>query len=79
VFDKTGTLTLPEAAIADADLDPLDLARAGRLGLVSRHPLSAAIARAVGATLPAEDATEVPGQGVAATVDGVPCRLGSAA
>jgi Cu2+-exporting ATPase len=79
VFDKTGTLTLPEAAIADPDLDPTDLARAGRLGLASRHPLSAAIARAVAATRPAEDAEEAPGQGVRATVDGLACRLGSPA
>lgn len=79
VFDKTGTLTLPEAAIADPDLDPALLAMAGRLGLASRHPLSAAIARAVGATVPAEDAVETPGQGVAAILDGVACRLGSPA
>lgn len=79
VFDKTGTLTLPEAAVVDADLDPALLARAGQLGLASRHPLSVAIARAVGATVPAEDAEEIPGQGVQAMLDGVACRLGSAA
>ncbi|NVO15617.1 MAG: heavy metal translocating P-type ATPase [Rhodoplanes sp.] len=71
VFDKTGTLTLPEPELVDAGrVSPETLALAGRLALASRHPLAAAIARAAGATAPLDDASEEPGQGVSAIVDG---------
>jgi Cu2+-exporting ATPase len=77
VFDKTGTLTLPEPTLVNAASIPEPLARlAGQLALASRHPLAAALARAVGASLPVEDARETPGQGVAAIIDGVEARLG---
>ena len=79
VFDKTGTLTLPEPALANAqDVPPHILALAGRLALTSRHPLAAAIARAAQAKLPIEGATEEPGHGVHAIVDGVAIKLGKA-
>ncbi|MDC7786371.1 heavy metal translocating P-type ATPase [Rhodoplanes sp. TEM] len=71
VFDKTGTLTLPEPELVDAGrVPPETLALAGRLALTSRHPLAAAIARAAGANAPLDGASEEPGQGVSATVDG---------
>ncbi len=80
VFDKTGTLTEPTPAIANlAAVPPHIQAIAGRLALASRHPLAAAIARATGATLPLDDATETPGAGVTAVLDGVEVWLGSPA
>ncbi|MCT8970640.1 heavy metal translocating P-type ATPase [Microbaculum marinisediminis] len=78
VFDKTGTLTSPEPTLVDPAATPqARLGRAGRLALSSRHPLSAALKSY--ATSPVPDATEEPGQGVRAEIDGVACRLGSAA
>ncbi|MBL8573091.1 MAG: cadmium-translocating P-type ATPase [Hyphomicrobiaceae bacterium] len=78
-FDKTGTLTLPEPAILDADrIDPAVLAAAGRLALSSRHPLGMALARAARADRPLPSATERPGEGVEAMVDGELEQLGSA-
>jgi Cu2+-exporting ATPase len=77
VFDKTGTLTLPQPELVDAGrIAPETLALAGRLALASRHPLAAAIARAAGATAPLDGASEEPGQGVSAFVDGDEVRLG---
>jgi P-type Cu2+ transporter len=77
VFDKTGTLTLPEPDVINAADVPADrLMLAGRLALASRHPLSAAVARAAGAKAPLDGAMEEPGQGVSAVVDGVEIRLG---
>ncbi|MGL4322517.1 MAG: HAD-IC family P-type ATPase, partial [Beijerinckiaceae bacterium] len=51
---------------------------AGQLGLASRHPLAQALARASGETVAAAHATEEPGQGIRAVMDGVEVRLGSA-
>jgi Cu2+-exporting ATPase len=77
LFDKTGTLTLPEPEVVNAaGLAPPLLALAGRLALSSRHPLAAAIAAAAGAKTPLAGATEEPGQGVAARLDGVEVKLG---
>jgi len=77
LFDKTGTLTLPEPEVVNAaGLPPSLLALAGRLALASRHPLAATIAAAAGATAPFMGATEEPGQGVSASLDGVALKLG---
>lgn len=79
VFDKTGTLTLPDAAVVNAtSVPPEMLALAGRLALASHHPLAAAVARAAGAKWPLDGASEEPGRGVRAEVDGVEVRIGSA-
>jgi Cu2+-exporting ATPase len=77
VFDKTGTLTLPEPAVLDNGIATADLLTAGQLGLASRHPLSQALARAAGATVPPDAAREIAGSGVEAEIEGIPCRLGS--
>jgi Cu2+-exporting ATPase len=80
VFDKTGTLTLPEPRVANAAaLDPALLELAARLALSSRHPLASAIAREARVRVPFEGATEEPGQGVRAVIDGTQARLGSPA
>jgi Cu2+-exporting ATPase len=77
LFDKTGTLTLPEPEVVNAaEIAPPLLALAGRLALSSRHPLAAAIAAAAGAKRPLAGASEEPGEGVRACVDGVEARLG---
>ena len=78
VFDKTGTLTLPEPRVANA-IAPDLLETAARLGLSSRHPLAVAVAREAQERRPFDGATEEPGQGVRAVIDGVEARLGSAA
>ena len=80
VFDKTGTLTLPEPRVDNAaTLDPELLQRAARLALSSRHPLAAAVAREARERVPIAEATEEPGQGVRAMIDGTEARLGSPA
>src|SRR4051812_22540390 len=80
VFDKTGTLTLPEPRVVNAaNLDPEMIEKAARLGLSSRHPLAAAVAREARDRVPYEGAIEEPGQGVRAVIDGVEARLGSRA
>jgi Cu2+-exporting ATPase len=77
LFDKTGTLTLPEPEVINAaDIPPERLAVAGRLALVSRHPLAAAVVRAAKATAPLAAAVEEPGQGVRCVFQGVTLRLG---
>ncbi len=77
VFDKTGTLTLPNSHLQNANDIPTDiLARARRLAGASRHPLARALA---GDVAPIAGAVETPGEGVAATVDGIEVRLGSPA
>src|SRR5262249_21389848 len=77
LFDKTGTLTLPEPEVVNAaEIPPALLGPAGRRALSSRHPLAAAIAAAAGAKAPLAGASEEPGQGVYARVDGVEVRLG---
>lgn len=78
VFDKTGTLTLPQPRIANARSVPSDLLQlAARLGLSSRHPLAAAVAREANDKRPFPDVAEDPGEGVRAIIDGVETRLGS--
>lgn len=78
VFDKTGTLTLPDLQLIDAaSVDPVLLQQAASLAQSSRHPLAAAVARSVERSEAILDATEEPGQGVRASVDGVEWRLGS--
>ncbi len=79
VFDKTGTLTTPEPRIVNrADIEPELVALAARLALSSRHPLAAALAQEARGLSPLPDASEQAGQGVAAFVDGIEARLGSA-
>jgi Cu2+-exporting ATPase len=80
VFDKTGTLTLPEPRVVDAGAIPSDiLGIAARLAKSSRHPLAAALAREARDAQPIAGATEIQGQGVMATIDGVEARFGSPA
>jgi Cu2+-exporting ATPase len=80
VFDKTGTLTLPKPGVANrADVAPDLLAAAGRLAQSSRHPLALALAREARDRRPLPDATEEPGRGVRATIEGAEARLGSPA
>ncbi|MGJ5202612.1 cation-translocating P-type ATPase [Bradyrhizobium sp. HKCCYLR20261] len=77
IFDKTGTLTLPELEVVNAADIPADVfALAGQLALSSHHPVAAAVAQAAQARSPLMGATEEPGQGVRAIVDGVEIRLG---
>jgi Cu2+-exporting ATPase len=79
VFDKTGTLTDPRPTLANgADIAPEDLALAGSLALLSRHPLAKALAAAAGATAPLSG-HEFPGQGVSALHEGKRVKLGSVA
>lgn len=78
VFDKTGTLTMPNASLANADeVDPADLALAGRLALSSTHPLAMVLARAAGADKPLDGVREKPGFGLEADHGGEKLRLGS--
>ena len=80
VFDKTGTLTLPEPRVVNAaSVAPGVLDTAARLARASRHPLAAALAREALDTQPLPGVTEVQGQGVSATLDGIEARLGSPA
>lgn len=86
-FDKTGTLTIGRPAVTDVvafddlgETELLDLA--GCIESRSGHPLAAAIVRKAresgtfsGRT--AENFEETAGRGVAATVDGRACRIGS--
>jgi Cu2+-exporting ATPase len=78
LFDKTGTLTLAEPDLC-SPLDPADslIALAGRLALASRHPLSLALVKAMGAIQPLPDVQEVPGAGLETVVEGERLRLGS--
>jgi Cu2+-exporting ATPase len=78
VFDKTGTLTLPNASLANKhEIDPADLALAGRLALSSTHPLAMVLARAAAADKPLDGVREKPGFGLEAEHDGENLRLGS--
>ncbi|MEA2345919.1 MAG: P-type Cu2+ transporter [Thermoanaerobaculia bacterium] len=77
IFDKTGTLTLPELDVVNSASVPRDVFElAGRLALVSRHPVAAAVARASDAKSPLAGVVEEPGQGVRGFVDGEEVRLG---
>jgi Cu2+-exporting ATPase len=79
IFDKTGTLTLPEPRVVNAGvIDPGVLEMAARLALSSRHPLALALAREAASSVPYDDASEEPGQGVRVVIDGIEARLGSA-
>ncbi len=77
VFDKTGVLTEGRARLILSD--PGVLQSAARLARASRHPLSRALAAAAGPGPAADDAHEIAGQGVEATLDGRSARLGRAA
>jgi Cu2+-exporting ATPase len=80
VFDKTGTLTLPDPALdRPAGLSDEAFALAGGLALSSHHPLARALAAALPDARPLDEATEEPGKGMRAVVDGVEVRLGSLA
>lgn len=80
VFDKTGTLTLPEAELLNPEAVPEShKAAIGALAAASRHPLAQALAKALQAHAPAADTREFPGEGLAASVGGTDCRLGSIA
>lgn len=78
IFDKTGTLTMgrpdivntPEIATADFEL-------AARLAQGTRHPLAAALVRALPFPPRPLPVTENPGEGVEAIFDDVVIRLGS--
>jgi heavy metal translocating P-type ATPase len=85
ILDKTGTLTdgRPQIVSIDtyADLPPDEvLYRAAAADQASKHPMAQAIvasARARGMVLPVPtDIEEVPGEGVAARVDGRPVVVG---
>jgi Cu2+-exporting ATPase len=75
VFDKTGTLTLGRPRLTSTiDSEILDAAAA--LARVSRHPLSRALVAAARPGGIAEDAHEMPGEGIEATINGKSARLG---
>ncbi|RPJ84970.1 MAG: heavy metal translocating P-type ATPase, partial [Acidobacteria bacterium] len=86
-FDKTGTLTIGHPVVTDAmtfgtlrEDELLDLA--GCIEARSGHPLAAAIVRKAResgtfSARPAEHFEETAGRGVAATVGGQACRIGS--
>jgi Cu2+-exporting ATPase len=76
VFDKTGVLTEGRPALLEAD--PIALQLAATLARASSHPLAKALAREAGEGPAAQDAREVPGEGVEATIDGRAARLGRA-
>ena len=75
VFDKTGTLTEPVLALQRGPgFDDAALKLASSLAVASRHPLARSLVAATGPVAMAENAVEVPGQGVRAGN----VRLGSA-
>lgn len=83
IFDKTGTLTLGEPCLtAASEISGPTLARAAAVATYSRHPYSKAIVRAArerSLALPsATGVTEIAGEGLIATIDGISVRLGSA-
>lgn len=75
-FDKTGVLTEGRPRLLAAD--PADIRRAAPLARASSHPLAKALARAAGAGPAVENAREVAGQGLEATIDGHLYRMGRA-
>lgn len=89
VFDKTGTLTAREAHDVQwngAQPKPITSAFILALARNSTHPLSAVVAEDLRKKMSAaegerhlENVEEIPGQGIAGEVDGVPVRIGSAA
>ncbi len=67
VFDKTGTLTEPVLALERGGaFDEEALKVAASLAVASRHPLARSLVAAAGPVVMAEDAVEMPGQGVRA-------------
>lgn len=79
VFDKTGTLTTGLPILSHGEeIVPADLETAARLARASRHPLAQAVAAAAGPGPVAFGVLETAGAGIEASVDGRPCRLGSA-
>lgn len=79
IFDKTGTLTAGVPELLNASDIPADkLTAAARLARASQHPLARALASAAGVGAVASGVHEEAGLGLEATLDGLPCRLGSA-
>lgn len=81
VFDKTGTLTLGRPTLVSLQPLPARLRPVARaLAQASGHPLSVALAKALGDQTAAEltDLAEHPGFGVSARWQGRPVRLGRA-
>ena len=78
VFDKTGTLTTGRLSLVNGDdIDAEDLTLAASLAATSRHPLSRALARQLGAVAPLPGVVEHPGEGLIAEVQGQDVRLGN--
>nr|WP_272911729.1 heavy metal translocating P-type ATPase [Loktanella sp. M215] len=79
VFDKTGTLTIGTSAVGLGPDDPALRPAAKALASKSVHPAARAIEMSI-AERPCQldDATEVPGFGIAGCVDGRAVRLGRA-
>lgn len=79
IFDKTGTLTMPSAARDALSPDAQSVARA--LTQDASHPVSQAIAAALGDVTPAviRDQKEHAGKGLSAVWQGKEVRLGSGA
>jgi len=78
VFDKTGTLTLGQPELVNkVDISPSDFNLAAQLAQSTRHPLAAALVRAVARLPHAVPVQESPGLGVSAVVDGQLVKLGS--
>jgi Cu2+-exporting ATPase len=76
VLDKTGTLTAGRPALIRDDASTASLNDAARLARLSRHPLARALAQEAGPGEIASQASEVPGFGIEATIDGQTWRLG---
>ena len=80
MLDKTGTVTLGRPRLANGDEIPQHvLQRAAQLARASRHPFARALAELMGEGPIADDAREIPGEGVEGLVEGMPARLGKRA
>jgi P-type Cu2+ transporter len=79
-FDKTGTLTIGQPRLVEDDVTSAEARTiAGALAASSTHPLSLALAGALGAQQPFEGAIEeVPGQGIEGRTGDDVWRLGNA-
>jgi Cu2+-exporting ATPase len=75
VFDKTGTLTLGRPKLV-SHVEPAVLQAAASLARISRHPLSRALVEAAGPGVAAQNAVEIAGSGLEATLAGRKARLG---
>ena len=81
VFDKTGTLTNSGISVSRSEnFQPAHLPIVKALASTSRHPLSEAINKSLGAIKPVElkQIHEVPGSGIEANYQGVQVRFGRA-